>query len=350
MWPFIRPIRLIRYLFIWRVNQSLVRLPSYLPTELSLVLGTAITRRLPTRQAAPWIKAMAPWEELGGLSIINRPERKKPSFPPDAAWPVKTTVFAYPGKLTYGRGEPILWELKLLGDDADHDLFLEVILPAIEDIATTKLPATRRHNLLWGGFDIQAIYVARGRRWEPLVQVGHLDLRCRVTPTQWAEGWDTDFIAQSVSESDLNFNRLRWLTPVILEDAASPPSRRRRGRRRRKNPPPPELSNILKALLERMITLLPGKHNTPDTLWEAVGPEERAAFESALDQAGGVSLLKAAMKSAPKRWPTGQIGTEFFFPSIPTSLLPYLDLASVLHIGKQTHFGCGTFVLLPAKR
>lgn len=352
MWPFIRPIRLIRYLFIWRVNQSMVRLPSYLPAELSLVLGTAIARRLPTRQAAPWTKALAPWEELGGLSIINRTEKKKPPPPPDATWPVKTAILAYPGKLTYGRGEPILWELKLLGDDADHDLFLEVILPAIEDVAMTKFSDTRRRNLLWGGFDVQAIYVARGRRWEPLVQDGRLDLRYRVTPTQWAEGWTPDPIAQSTPESGPGFHRLLWLTPVTLGNGNTPQStiptsgRRRKKRKGQRKEPPPELSDVLQALLERMTTLLPGKRHTTDTFWEAVGTEEQAAFEAALEQAGKTSLRKASMKLAPKRWPVGQMGTEFFSSTIPASVLPYLDLASVLHIGKQTHFGCGTFILL----
>lgn len=110
MWPFVRPIKLIRYLLVWRVNGSLVRLPRCLSTELSLFLGTTISNRLPTRQAAPWRKALALWDEYGGLSLIGQ---KKPRTIPEVSWPVEAVLFAYPGKLTCGQGELILWGLEL---------------------------------------------------------------------------------------------------------------------------------------------------------------------------------------------------------------------------------------------
>ena len=56
-------IHLIRYLLVWRVNHSLIRLPSWLPVELSFVLGNIIAERLPTNQARPWRKALEAWHE-----------------------------------------------------------------------------------------------------------------------------------------------------------------------------------------------------------------------------------------------------------------------------------------------
>ena len=163
MWPFIKPVKLIRYLFVWRVNGSLARLPRCLSAEISLVLGTRIANRLPTRQASSWRKALAPWDEYGGVSLVGK---KKPIRLPEISWPIEAVVFVYPGKLTYGRGELILWELDLLGENADHGLFLEVILPAIEEAGSVSDPRWQHTNTLWGHFDTHAVYAARGPRWK----------------------------------------------------------------------------------------------------------------------------------------------------------------------------------------
>jgi hypothetical protein len=333
MWNFIQPVKLIRYLFVWQVSGALVRLPSFLPAELSLVLGTAIGQRLPTRQAHPWQKALAPWDEFGGLAIIGIPDKKKPRSLPDVSWPVEATLFAYPGKLTYGPDEPILWELKLMGEHADHGFFLEVILPAVEEIGSSQCVQSRRHDLLWGRFGVRAVYVARGRRWEPLVEDGRLDLNYCATPIQWAEDLDFNLRPKHI------FDRLTWLTPYDLP-VADGAAQGKRGRQQQARPP--DLKDILSALAERMVGLLPGKYNTIANLWEAVGADEQAAFEAALAQAARIPVHRARMKRAPKPWPEQWMGVETF-PSIPRPLIPYLDLASILHVGRHTHFGCGTF-------
>ena len=82
MWPFISPINLIRYLFVWRVNGSLVWLPKCLSAELSLVLGTMIANRLPTREAHHWRKTLAPWGERGTV-------RDKLKTVPEVSWPIE---------------------------------------------------------------------------------------------------------------------------------------------------------------------------------------------------------------------------------------------------------------------
>jgi hypothetical protein len=130
-------INLIRYLFVLRVNSSLVYLPKYLSIELSSVLGAIIAKRLPTNEAGRWQKTLAIGNEYLSERILgSRNLRKSPQSlqaVPDSPWPIEVVLFTYPRKVTYGQGEMILWELKLFGESADHGFFLEVILPAIEE-------------------------------------------------------------------------------------------------------------------------------------------------------------------------------------------------------------------------
>lgn len=44
-------------------------------------------------------------------------------------------------------------------------------------------------------------------------------------------------------------------------------------------------------------------------------------------------------------WPPGWLDDQRWANPIPTPLLPYLDLAAILHIGDFTHYGYGTFRL-----
>lgn len=310
MWPFIRPINLVRYLIAWRVNSSLLWTPDELVTDFSRVLGGIIADRLPTRQARDWHKALAPWDEAGDSGV------------PDAAWPIESVLFVYPGKRSYGQGELILWELKLLGEDADHGLFLEIILPAMEEAATTTDARWRERGDLWGQFDIDSVYTARGHRWEPVVKDGKLDLDYRPTPAQWAEDYTFE------SRTDRVMDRLTWVTPFDLPAAGKAPSMRR----------------LLEALILRMSELLPGKHNTPDDLWDALDEEERSSFEEALELATRMPVQRHQIEPATKDY-AGRWTGEQRFQFIPNPILPYLELASILHIGQQTHFGCGTFTI-----
>jgi len=324
MWPFIRPIKLIRYLLVWRINSSLVWLPGFPSAELSLVLGNIIADRLPTRAARPWRKALAPWDTIA--PTIGKKQTKRP---PDASWPLESVLFVYPSKPTWGEGELILWELKLMGESADHGLFLEVILPALEEAGSTSDPRWRRQNSIWGQFDVYSVYAARGAQWEPVAQAGQLDLSYRATPEQWAEGLSFEV------PSERTFDSLTWLTPFDLDIGSG---------RRKKIPPGevPGLWGIVDALLERMGQLLPGKYTTADDVWAALGDEERERLREAFGQAALIPRRHHRLTQSPKGWPGRWMG-EQVFASIPHSLIPYLELASILHIGKQTHLGCGTF-------
>ena len=349
MWPFIRQINLIRYLTFWRVNRSLVRVPKCLSAELSLVLGTIIANRLPTREASRWRKALAPWNEYQGEALnvtinneASKQEVEKSKTIPEISWPVETVLFAYPGKMSYGQGELIMWELKLLGENADHSFFLEVILPAMEEASNTADPQWHRQHSPWGRFDVDSIYVARGPRWEPMAQAGKLDVRYRATPTQWAE--DLTF----GSNSERAFKDLTWLTPFdlgITLDQADPSSTDPSPRQKKILPhEKPTLQRILEVLIARMAVLLPGKYNTPDDVWNILSPEEKSSLQDVIEQVQQIPAHFKNLKPVPDDWPGRWIGAQAF-PTIPPSVIPLLELASILHIGKQTHFGCGTFLL-----
>jgi hypothetical protein len=252
-------------------------------------------------------------------------------------------LFAYPGKRTYGQGEVILWELKLVEDSADHGLFLELILPAMEEAASTSDPQWHRPNSLWGRFDIQAVYAARGARWEPMVSAGRLDLYYRANPTQWAEGLTFGL------DLKRRFHRLTWITPFdfglpILDFGLDRASDNPKSEIQNPQLVGPTLQTILDALMDRMTLFLPGKNRTAKDAWALLSPDEQTAIGLALQQAKPFSQQRQALEPAPKEWPGRWIGTQTF-TTIPERLLPYLELAAILHIGKQTHFGCGTFVL-----
>ncbi|MEE8389603.1 MAG: CRISPR system precrRNA processing endoribonuclease RAMP protein Cas6, partial [Anaerolineae bacterium] len=253
---------------------------------------------------------------------------------------IEAVLFVYPGKLTYGQGELILWELKLLGESADHGFFLEVILPAMEEVGGVSNPEWQRTNTLWGRFDVHAVYAARGPRWEPVVSDGRLNLQYRATPVQWAEGLIFDWESERIPD------RLTWQTPFDLGSGAntSGSSSKRHSRKQISSDQVPTLQRILESLIARMSVLLPGKHHPPDEILNVLSAEERESFQTVMEQACRIPIRHARYEPAPKYWPGRWIGTQNF-AAIPRPIIPYLELASILHIGKQTHFGCGTFAI-----
>ncbi len=315
MWPFIEPIQLIRYLIVCRVNRTLVRLSTTPGAEFSHVLGAIIAERLPTTEAAAWQKAI-PDQDRELSTSMN---------PASAAWPIESVLFVYPVKAHYGQDELIVWELELLGACADHGFFLQIILPAIEQASTTTDPRWHKPNRLWGRFDIQAIYAAAGPRWEPVVRQGQLDLRRRVTATQWSEGleWAADV--------DRTYDRLTWATPFDLRPA---------GNKRR--PAVPMLVDLLEALIERMRVFIPGKYTTTQNVLNALPEAERAALQQAIDGVRDIPLRSHDLEQAYRRWPEFMHGRQTF-AMIPHPTVRYLELASILHIGRQTHIGFGAF-------
>ena len=358
MWTTSPPLNLLRYLFAVRVNSSLVRLPRCPSMEFSLVLGSILTERLSSREARPWHKAQLPWQGYHGEILPfpqnhntpqqNRAQRNQANREqsqreftavPEIIWPLDLVIHVYPGKTTYGQGEIILWEMKIFGRDADHRLFLERLLPAVEEAGITRNRNWRQPSKLWGNFDIEAVSVARGLQWEPIVQAGTIDLKTFPTPMQWAEG------LPFTQNAEKPLSKLTWLTPYAFEQTAGNGSNQRnRGRRRnqRRRVEPPTLETILAATAQRLSSAIPIWQAQEGDTSETTEPAE--IWQAVRQRAQRVRLLRNELQTAPKNWP-GQGFGEQTFDLIPPELEPYLTLASILHVGQYRHFGCGTFML-----
>ncbi|MBF0495125.1 MAG: hypothetical protein HQK58_00895 [Deltaproteobacteria bacterium] len=329
------PINIIRYLFMLRVTGSLVTLSDYPALELSLVLGNAIANRLPASQARPWRKAAALWDQHGlGPQYL----KKGLTSLPEVDWPIETVILFYPGKRSYGFDELICWELKLLGDSADHDMFLEIIMPALEEACTTVDSRWRFPQGLWGKAGIQAVYVARGLHWEPLVQQGQLDLGYKAGPTQWAEGLDFDSCA------GLAFDRLTWITPFHLEspgaDLQYPQDPARPSPNRA-----PTLRQLYDAFVARVSSLILNKRHPSDTFWNLLTKQDQLSLEAALERSSRVRLSSKAFKAGRTQMPEAFFGMQRFAPVIPQVIVPLLGLGSIIHLGRHTHLGQGAFYL-----
>jgi hypothetical protein len=343
-----RSLRLIRYLCVWQINSSLVRLPTNsLSVELAGVLGNLIAERLPTRKAVPWRKALAAVQKSGqSKSQTGMNHRGLSPTLPEMLWPLEVVLMVYPGKQTYGRGEVLLWELKLFGEAANHELFLELILPAMEEASYTVDQRWQRHNGLWGHFDIRAVYVAHGSRWEPLVQEGRLDLRYHPTPWQWAERYADQVFETTPVRGHLVYRHVTWLTPfdltlpvysntaledlpIMQETQASTPNC---------------LAHLLAALIMRLNYLLGSASSDPLAIPEGLDEAQRSALAMALLYGADTYIFYQTLSPVPQHIPGQWIGSQKFAP-LSTRFLPYLDLAAILHIGHYTQFGCGTFLL-----
>lgn len=338
MLSFINRLNLIRYLIVWRVNRSLAFFPHYFSIDLSSVIGSIISNRLPTKERTPWKKALDPLVPVNVSQ--SKTQRLKPMPVPDISWPIRSVLFVYPGKRTYTRDELIFWELKLFGEHADHGLFLEVILPAMEEASYTSNELWNRRNRIWGHFDIQSVYVARGNHWEPLVTNSKLDLRYRVHPTQWLEE------LRLQTRAHHKFRHLNWMSPFDLTDVADKLSEfgLTPDGDASKYTHAPTLPVILIALISRVYGLLNPKSQLAGKVGGFLGNDDRGKFHEALQKTAGISITRNNIKTAPPTWPGKWMGSQRF-SNITRSIIPYLELASILHIGKQTHFGCGTFVI-----
>lgn len=112
MFTLFNQISLIRYLIVWRVNSSVVFLPRYLSIDLSRVLGSIFTERLPSSEKTVWEKALKLDKAACPIASNNKNAQTAPSV--KSTWPIDAVLFTYPGKRTYGRDELIFWSYNYL--------------------------------------------------------------------------------------------------------------------------------------------------------------------------------------------------------------------------------------------
>ncbi|MCP4104603.1 MAG: hypothetical protein GY749_03550 [Desulfobacteraceae bacterium] len=311
----------------------MVRLPESLSPELSLVLGNIISGRLPTSQAREWKKKLVPWDKYGGIDGLNR---KKQKGIPEDPWPVQAILSAYPGKRVYGTGELICFEIKLVKNDADHGLFLELILPALEELGTKMTPEWKSSTCLWGRFDIHSVYAARGSKWEPFVKQGRLDLDYKPTPSQWAD----DLVMNRVTRRTLD--KLTWVTTFDMSEYEMGWSVNLANKSQYTGP---SLKQMLEAFLGRMGSLISGKPVSPEDALSLLSAKARFPLENAVEKAARIPVLSNDIQYMPDSLLGKWAGSQTFATSVPDMILFYLNLASIFHIGKYTHYGCGSFIL-----
>lgn len=316
----LQTIPLLRYLLLLRVHKPLLVLPPYLALELAYATSVMISERLPSSQLKPWRKLVAAWEQANPVSEDNRRARLIHN-PPQSAWPLDLAWLPYRVKQTYGHGEIIPCELKLFGRSASHELFLELILPVLETAGLTPDRRWSRPNSFWGGFHLEAVYVAHGRQWEPVVEDGQVDFSIRPGSRQWCEGLDFTKNKHGTSQC------LRWYTPYAHTPVPSIIRKREHlCQIARENAP--GMPVLLKALFSRL---------------GVVAPEAPVDWLSELDAlAMEVGNKTENVICPPKNWP-GTVWGEQVFSPVPDQLVHVLKLASTLHVGCYTHVGCGTF-------
>ncbi len=322
------PINLIRYLIVLKVNGPLAYLSLSPETELSRLLGEAIAERLPTTEARPWRKSMCAWEERPKNRKFKKTLLWSKEYvdPPEEPWPIDAAILFYrPSKKSLGQGEPIFLELKLMGDNADHIFFLEVILPALEELGRSIRKDRTYPNCLWGQFDIQSVYAARGNRWEPFVQEGRMDLDYRATLNQWSDGWTLNF------NPDRTYDRITWITPFDLPSAGDFQG--------------PILAQIIENFIHRISRIIFGKHYDIDAFWGMMSDEEQLSLLNALRLTQELLVLQTDMKNHHREWPGHWHGSMTLTGKVMGPVIPYLALASLFHVGRYTHYGCGTFLM-----
>lgn len=324
------PINLVRYLIVWRVNSSVVKLPYCFVTDLSFKMVRTIADRLPTREAQTWKKCRTRWEE--SIEQNKAASRSNKILVPDSPWPIQSSLIVYPNKQIYSQGEKIVWELKLFDVDADHAWFLEVMLPAMEEAGMRRDDMLKRKHPLWGNFDVEAVYAAKGRSWQPIVKDGKLNLRTRVSPIQWLHS--TDYVL----DPEYVFHHLTWIKPFDFDL----PGYRKKIKSKKKDDWVPSMELIMKLLLERLNDFSGGTHKSAAEIWDVIDDNDRETLQEILQQAKDIQVINKRLKRAPRRWPGVSIGRQSF-STIPHMLVPFLELASILHIGRDTHFGNGTF-------
>jgi len=316
-------IKLFRYLIAWRINQQMIRLPLDFTASISKNLGYAIADSLSTREARLWHKHL----DANKLHLFQRPAIDDPY--PESPWPINAVILPHTNKRNYCQGEVIYWELKLIGDSADHGFFLEAIVPAMEKLGYIEQNIPLSRMSIWGHYDILSVWVANGNRWEPLIANSQLNLRYHPKPLQWNSHLTEEYYNNEMSKQ----NRLIWLRPFEFET---------QNLSQMHDKFIPEMQIIIESVVRRWSFF--SLSIIRKELWDLVPShlliEVKKAWEIACNMRVISYNLTPALRDEPGLW-SGEVTYE----NIPVFLMPYLDMAAVFHVGKKTHYGCGTFAL-----
>jgi hypothetical protein len=301
----------------------MVRLPLDFSAAISKTLGYAIADSIATRDARKWHKHL----DANKLNLFQRPTVEDPY--PENPWPVNAVILPYTNKRNYCKGEIIYWELKLIGDSADHGFFLEAIVPAMEKLGYTEQNIHQSRISIWGHYDILSVWVANGKMWEPLIHESQLNLRYNPKPLQWNAQFTEEYYHKNMAKQI----RLIWSRPFEFDTQDVSQIKDRFI---------PEMQTIIESVIRRwgFFTSSTLRKDFLDLLPSDLLTEVKKAWEIACNMRITSYNLKPALRDEPGLW-----SGELTYENIPVFLMPYLDIAAIFHVGKKTHYGCGTFVL-----
>lgn len=314
-------IKTLRYFIALRINSNYVRIRKDFSTDALYVIGSIIAENLPTRHARRWKKNISDFSS----------KIKKEGYLVNSIWPIESSLVSYLTKVIYTEGDIIFFELKLFGEDADHNYFLEVILPAIEDAGYKKDRIWFKDYSLWGNYDLMHIYIADGFDWVSLAEDGEINLKYSPTPWQWI---NTETQERFKKIANKNYSRIQWINGFGLgldKDINQDQYR--------------SLYYIINAVFERLNNLLEISNRNSLSIWDFLNFEQTNQLKEALDNSKSIIHgrhdLSVVSGKTPGRW----IGSQCFLQQISKIFIPYLNLASILHIGENINYGTGTFIL-----
>lgn len=316
-------IKTLRYLIGVTVNSSFVRLKQDSSIDFVYMVGTIISENLPTRYSRHWKK-----------NILQFKGDQKKGVLMSQLWPIDASIIFYPSKVIYTEGDIIFFELKLFGADAEHDFFLETILPAIEDIGYKKDRDWYKSSTLWGHYDVSYICIADGFNWIPLAEDGVINLKYNPNPWQWLNVDTHEKFKLMMSHK---YRAVEWLKGVTLSDDLQTDNIDENYR---------SLYFLMSSILERMNYLLEVSNRSKLTIFDLMdNNEQKENFEIALEDSKKVLFgrhdLSISHSKSAGRW----FGTQKFNQDIQSIFIPYLNLGSVFHIGDNINYGAGTFSL-----
>lgn len=317
----IEKIDLIRYLLVLKITGPQVKLLRRSIPEFSYVLGKIMAERMAKAKSKAWWKNLTTAKEW--LFSSARETRDMP----ETFWPIQSAWLVYTQKTRLSRGESLFLELKLFSNAAEHHFFLETVLPGLEEAGRISNHESRMKSNLAGNFEIESIYTAKKLKWEPVVKQGRLDFRAQIDSRQWAEGMDA-----RPGKRNKPLTRLSWITPLDLDAKNGIPEQ------------PPDMHQLIEKVLYRYKLLTSKGYTSDERFVSDFTSKETAQLQDCLEQAGNVEVRgfnQTFLKTTP---PYFWLGEQYFAP-VPESLVPLLELASIIHIGRYTHYGYGTFRL-----
>ncbi len=310
-------IQILRYLFVLRINCSLIETLKQPDQEILHYLAALIAENMGGSDGKAWKKAV---RRLASVSVNAVPLAGPPP------WPVDAVVLAENPGARLGLDEHFIFELNLLGDRIGHHFILEYLLPALEQAGYSRMEQQPKFGL-WGNYEIVGLFCAHGADWEPVIDEGQLSNDYFPKPDQWAR----DFMMNGAGKI---FTRLDWIRP-LAPDAAMPENG-------------PDMPWLLAALERRMTALKllnRGSATDMNALVKGIPAMKKARWQEAVDAAQAMPAPISILRPVEKKHPAKAVIGRQHFSAIPPVVLPWLELASILHIGLHTHYGYGGFSL-----